>query len=214
MELALGGDYEWSVFGDSTAYVGGQVAYTGDRARTSAIAEPDRQHPRWPSRQLHDPRPAAGLLLDNWSLELYGKNVTDERRHQRHRRTGNFPNGAAGIAMIRPRTVGLSLGVAVLTDGRRRDVSAVRNVGAAGAGPASLVLALPAPYLLFLGDVTEAGYAKTAFGLRDWARELCVGEFAMPGGTVTTGLPRLTPREAQRAARARSSSASRIPAAC
>ena len=30
-QLALGGDYEWSVFGDSTAYVGGQVAYTGDR---------------------------------------------------------------------------------------------------------------------------------------------------------------------------------------
>ncbi|HZD52044.1 MAG TPA: hypothetical protein VE175_03285 [Woeseiaceae bacterium] len=28
---------------------------------------------------------------------------------------------------------------------------------------------LPAPYLLFLGDVTEPDYAKTAFGLRDWA---------------------------------------------
>ena len=39
---------------------------------------------------------------------------------------------------------------------------------------------LPAPYLLFVGDVTEAGYAKTAFGLRDWARDLCVGEFASP----------------------------------
>lgn len=61
----------------------------------------------------------------------------------------------------------------------------------------SLVVALPAPYLLFLGDVTEAGYAKTAFGLRDWARELCIGEFATPEATVTTGLPRLTPREAQ-----------------
>jgi len=58
------------------------------------------------------------------------------------------------------------------------------------------VLALPAPYLLFLGDTTDAGYAKTAFGLRDWARDLCVGEFAMPEATVTTGLPRLTPREA------------------
>ena len=30
-------------------------------------------------------------------------------------------------------------------------------------------IVLPQPYLLFLGDVTEAGYAKTAFGLRDWA---------------------------------------------
>jgi hypothetical protein len=42
----------------------------------------------------------------------------------------------------------------------------------------------------------EAGYAA-AFGLRDRARELCVGEFAMPEATVTTGLPRLTPHEAQ-----------------
>ena len=39
-------------------------------------------------------------------------------------------------------------------------------------------LDLPRPYLLFLGDVTEAGYAKTAFGLRDWARERCVGELS------------------------------------
>ncbi len=54
---------------------------------------------------------------------------------------------------------------------------------------------MPRPYLFFLGDVTEAGYAS-AFGLRDRARELGVGEFAMPEATVTTGLPRLTPHEA------------------
>ncbi len=56
--------------------------------------------------------------------------------------------------------------------------------------------ALPAPYLLFLGDTTEPGFAKTAFGLRDWAGERCIGEFALPAATVTTGLTRLTPREA------------------
>ena len=47
-----------------------------------------------------------------------------------------------------------------------------------------------------LGDVTEAGYAKTAFGLRDWAPDKCVGEVALPRATVTTGLPAMTPREA------------------
>ena len=57
-------------------------------------------------------------------------------------------------------------------------------------------LALPQPYLLFLGDITDAEYAKTAFGLRDWARERCVGEYACAGTTVTTGLPFLTPAEA------------------
>jgi uncharacterized NAD-dependent epimerase/dehydratase family protein len=55
---------------------------------------------------------------------------------------------------------------------------------------------LPQPYLLFLGDTTEPAYAKTAFGLRDWARDRCVGEWSCGGATVTTGLPRLTPREA------------------
>jgi len=69
-------------------------------------------------------------------------------------------------------------------------------VGAQGAGPASFVPKLPAPYLLFLGDVTDPGYAKTAFGLRDWAGELCVGEYACPEATVSTGLRWLTPKEA------------------
>ena len=56
---------------------------------------------------------------------------------------------------------------------------------------------LPRPYLLFLGDCTEPGFAKTAFGLRDWAPALCIGEFALPQALVTTGLPRLTPAQAR-----------------
>ena len=60
----------------------------------------------------------------------------------------------------------------------------------------SAVEALPQPYLLFLGDTTEPGYAKTAFGLRDWAGDRCVGEWSC-GATVTTGLPRLAPKEAR-----------------
>lgn len=52
------------------------------------------------------------------------------------------------------------------------------------------------PYLLFLGDTVERGYAKTAFGLRDWAPDRCIGELALPGAKVTTGLPRLRPVEA------------------
>ncbi len=55
---------------------------------------------------------------------------------------------------------------------------------------------LPAPYLLFLGDTTEPGFAKTAFGLRDWAAERCIGEYALAGASVTTGLPRMLPVEA------------------
>jgi uncharacterized NAD-dependent epimerase/dehydratase family protein len=59
-------------------------------------------------------------------------------------------------------------------------------------------LNLPSPYLLFLGDVTAPQYAKTAFGLRDWAPSKCIGEWACPGAVITAGLPRLSPAEAQK----------------
>ena len=52
------------------------------------------------------------------------------------------------------------------------------------------------PYLLFLGDTVEPGYAKTAFGLCDWAPDRCIGELTLPGATVSTGIPRLSCREA------------------
>ena len=58
--------------------------------------------------------------------------------------------------------------------------------------PTEVSGALPSPYLLFLGDTVEPGFAKTAFGLRDWARDRCVGELSLPGATVATGLPKLT----------------------
>jgi uncharacterized NAD-dependent epimerase/dehydratase family protein len=72
-----------------------------------------------------------------------------------------------------------------------------RAASHAPAAPASRFRELPYPYLLFLGDTTEAAYAKTAFGLRDWVPERCLGEWACDSATVTTGLPRLTPREAR-----------------
>lgn len=66
-----------------------------------------------------------------------------------------------------------------------------------------VLLHLPQPYLLFLGDITEPGYGKTAIGLRDWAPERCVGEYVLPGCRIGTGLERMTPVEAQaRGARA------------
>ncbi|MEO6199188.1 MAG: DUF1611 domain-containing protein [Sphingomicrobium sp.] len=59
------------------------------------------------------------------------------------------------------------------------------------------LLSLPAPYLLFLGDTVEPSYAKTAFGLRDWAPDQCIGEFALPSARVTTGLQPMSPAEAR-----------------
>ena len=52
------------------------------------------------------------------------------------------------------------------------------------------------PYLIFLGDIAEPAYAKTAMGLRDWAPERCFGELALGGTAVSVGLPKLSPSEA------------------
>ena len=61
-----------------------------------------------------------------------------------------------------------------------------------------MMIELPSPYLIFLGDAASAAYAKTAFGLRDWAPERCVGEYAC-GGSMSVGLPVMTPSQAREA---------------
>jgi iron complex outermembrane receptor protein len=107
--LTLGADYEWSVFGDSTAYVGGQVAYTGDRTADFGNRDADGDIREADSYTTVDLR--TGLLKDRWSLELYGKNVTGEEGINDIIAPGSFPGGAVGIGVIRPRTIGLALGL-------------------------------------------------------------------------------------------------------
>ncbi|WP_375403595.1 DUF1611 domain-containing protein [uncultured Sphingomonas sp.] len=58
---------------------------------------------------------------------------------------------------------------------------------------------LPSPYLLFLGDVDDPRFAKTAFGLKDWAPERCVGEWASTTGGLSVGLPAMRPAQAHAA---------------
>lgn len=58
---------------------------------------------------------------------------------------------------------------------------------------------LPSPYLVFLGDVQHPAYAKTAFGLRDWAGDKCVGQFALADAQVDLGLPAMSPAQARAA---------------
>src|SRR3569833_1638177 len=55
----------------------------------------------------------------------------------------------------------------------------------------------PSPYLVLLGDTTEANFAKTAFGLRDWARDRCIGEWLCGVLSLTTGMPRMSPVHAR-----------------
>ena len=72
-----------------------------------------------------------------------------------------------------------------------------------GSADDPLQLTLPQPYLLFLGDTVEPGYAKTAFGLRDWARRALRRRVRVCRARRSrTGLPKLTPERGARQGRA------------
>ena len=58
---------------------------------------------------------------------------------------------------------------------------------------------LQQPYLIFVGDEHSAPYAKTAYGLRDWARQACLAQTRLPGCTVDLGLPEMSPKQAAEA---------------
>lgn len=53
------------------------------------------------------------------------------------------------------------------------------------------------PYLMFIGDVSTAVYAKTAAGVKYWRPEQAAGQFRFPGG-VDLGLPDYTMQDAVR----------------
>jgi len=55
---------------------------------------------------------------------------------------------------------------------------------------------LPAPYLIYLGDVTDEGCCKTGFGMAHWARDRTIGQFRSNEDTASVGLCDMTLEEA------------------
>jgi D-glutamate N-acetyltransferase len=55
------------------------------------------------------------------------------------------------------------------------------------------------PYLLLVGDMENPRNAKTAFGLRDWTPEACIGQLRFNDKAVDLGLPELSPEQARAA---------------
>ncbi len=55
---------------------------------------------------------------------------------------------------------------------------------------------LKKPYLLFIGDARDDLAAKTAFGVLDWCKDECIGQFKLPGCAAKLDLPELTMQQA------------------
>lgn len=105
----LTGQYEWEAGDDLTMLVGGNVAYVGDRTFDFTTRKADgslRMLNGYTTLGLR-----AGVYMGRWSFELYGKNLTNKLGVTAVDTSGDFPNGAYGLALIRPRTIGLSIGV-------------------------------------------------------------------------------------------------------
>lgn len=61
------------------------------------------------------------------------------------------------------------------------------------------MLTLRTPYLVFLGDEADAGYAKTGVGLAYWRPDLCVGQMRLSDNAADAGLSDQSIQEAKAA---------------
>jgi iron complex outermembrane receptor protein len=106
--FGLNADYEWTVKSRSRAYVGASLGYTGDRPVEFDNRAPDGSIRRAESYVTLNLR--AGVYHGRWSVELYGKNLTNDLGVTSIGTAGPLPNGALGLSLTRPRTIGLSVG--------------------------------------------------------------------------------------------------------
>ena len=102
-------DYEILVGGAWTLDVGGVVSYIGSRPFYFQARTADGGLITLDSYATVDLRATA--YIGRWSVELYGKNLTNEMGVTAVDTGGGYPNGAYGLGLIRPRTIGLSVGV-------------------------------------------------------------------------------------------------------
>jgi iron complex outermembrane receptor protein len=110
--FGLSGDYEWKAGKEWTLLVGAGIGYVGERTFDFETRKEDGSLRTLDSYTTVDLR--AGAYFGPWSVELYGKNLTNETGVSAVAPTVGFlPNGAVGLALIRPRTIGLSVGVRI-----------------------------------------------------------------------------------------------------
>ena len=105
--LGLNADYEWTVKGSTRAYVGGSLGYTGDRTVEFDNRAADgslRQADGYTTLNLR-----AGAYLGRWSVELYGKNLTNERGVTSSTSRPRCRTARSASGLIRPRTIGVSV---------------------------------------------------------------------------------------------------------
>ena len=92
--------YEWDM-GEYRAHVMPQIVHSGE-AYTDIIEINKIKLDSWTTMAL-----SAGVTKDNWRVEVYGNNLSNEAAQY----SGNFTYDRSRIAVARPRTYGIRVGV-------------------------------------------------------------------------------------------------------
>lgn len=108
--VSVNGDYDWAVGNGATAYLGGSLRFLGEQAGpfSPEYLDANGRQSHIPSYAVADLR--AGIELGRYSLEVYAKNLTNANGKTNVTGEGNFPFGSVGTGVIRPRTIGVTLG--------------------------------------------------------------------------------------------------------
>ena len=107
---SLNANYEWSVGAQAMAYIGGSLRHLSDQTASYDLAF-RTAHGRQRTVESYDVVDLqTGVDFGRWTLELYGKNLTDEDGKTSTGAVGSIPQGALPTGVIRPRTYGLTIG--------------------------------------------------------------------------------------------------------
>jgi len=107
---SLNANYEWSVGAQAMAYIGGSLRHLSDQTASYDLAY-RTAHGKQRTVESYDVFDLqTGVDFGRWTLELYGKNLTDADGKTSTGGIGSVPLGALPTGVIRPRTYGLTVG--------------------------------------------------------------------------------------------------------
>ncbi|MFC3580409.1 TonB-dependent receptor [Sphingomonas hylomeconis] len=108
--IAANADYEWSIGADAKAYLGASIRSLSKQPATfdADYRAATGQQPTLAAYEVVDLR--AGVNFGRYSLEVYTKNLTNSDGKTSLDYNGNVPFDRADAGVIRPRTIGLTLG--------------------------------------------------------------------------------------------------------
>jgi iron complex outermembrane recepter protein len=103
-------DYEFPITNTVNAFVGGSISYVSDRTPDFGTRDADGELVHLDSYETFDLR--AGVETGRWLVQAYVRNLFDSQGITSivTLDPGNYPNDAGAVGLIRPRTVGVTVG--------------------------------------------------------------------------------------------------------